>query len=305
MKTVKIGTRGSKLALWQASSIKEKLSVLYPENEFQIVEIKTEGDRDQKSSLTKIGGVGIFTRAIENALLDRRVDIAVHSLKDLPSFIADGFFLAAVPERGDVEDVLVSNNGYSLSELRRNAMIGTGSMRRACQLRNIRKDLIIEDLRGNIETRLRKLKNGRYDGIIMAKVAIVRLGLKKIKFSVLLPEIMIPAVGQGGIAVEIRKEDEEMMHMVTSINHPPSYAAVQAERSFLHRLNTGCQFPAGAIAVVKDNTFTIEGFTGSEDGSIILREKISAPPFDPVKLGIILAEKLIVRGAMELLHGKN
>jgi hydroxymethylbilane synthase len=303
MKRVKIGTRGSELALCQAGFVKEKLSVLYPENEFQIVEIKTEGDRDQKSSLTKIGGVGIFTRAIENALLDRRVDIAVHSLKDFPSFIADGLFLAAVPERGDVEDVLVTNNGYSLSELRKNAMIGTGSIRRACQLRSIRKDLIIEDLRGNIETRLRKLKDGCYDGIIMAKVAIVRLGLKKIKFSILSPEIMIPAVGQGGIAVEIRKEDEEMMHMVTCINHPPSYMAVQAERSFLHRLNTGCQFPAGAIAVAKDNTFTIEGFTGSEDGSIILREKISAPPFDPVKLGIILAEKLIGRGAMGLLHG--
>jgi hydroxymethylbilane synthase len=305
MKIIRIGTRDSKLALWQASYIREKLSAIHVKNEFQIVPIKTEGDLDQKSSLTDIGGQGIFTKAIENALLDNQIDLAVHSMKDLPSHITDDLLIAAVPERGNTEDILVTNNGCSLSELKEKAVIGTGSMRRGCQLLHFRKDFIIKDLRGNIETRLRKLKEDQYDGIIMAKAAFVRLDFKDLKYSLLLPEIMIPAVGQGAIAVEIRKEDKELKKMVAFINHSPSYLAVQAERAFLQRLDIGCRFPAGAIAEIKNNDFTIEGFTGSEDGFTILRDKISAPPFEAVKLGVILAEKLITRGALKVLSGKN
>ena len=304
MKTIKIGTRGSRLALWQAKHIKKKLSSGFSHINFKIEIIKTEGDRDQSSSLTQIGGQGIFTKAIEDALLGNMIDIAVHSLKDLPSRLTEGTVLAAVPERGDVEDVLITKEGNELNDLPENAVIGTGSIRRRCQLLHIRNDLKMTDLRGNIDTRLDKLYSGKYDGIVMAKAAIKRLGIDNIKYRTLDHEIMIPAVGQGAIGVEVRQQDKEIIKMVKEINHSQSHSATQAERAFLYKLDTGCQFPVGAIAHVSNNTITIEGFTGTEDGDIILKEKISAPSAHAVESGILLAETLIKRGALKLLHGE-
>ena len=304
MRIIKIGTRGSKLALWQAKYIEKNLTSIFSRIPFEIEIIKTEGDRDQSSSLTKIGGQGVFTKTIEDALLDKKIDIAVHSLKDLPSHLSEGLLLAAIPERAEIEDILISKSGYNLEQLPENAVIGTGSIRRRCQLLNFRSDLKMADLRGNIETRLDKLKSGQYDGIIMARAAISRLGIDSIKYKTIGHEQMIPAVGQGAIGVEVRADDEETFKLVRNINHECSYLAVMAERAFLHRLDTGCQFPTGAIAFVNNKNLVIHGFCGSEDGATMLKEKVSGSVDDHLKLGTLLAEKLILRGAMKLIHGE-
>jgi hydroxymethylbilane synthase len=299
--SIKLGTRGSALALWQASYVKKLLGAQLRDVDIEIVQISTQGDRDQASSLTVIGGQGIFTKAIEDALLRDEVDIAVHSLKDLPSGLDGRLCLAAVPERASVADALITPDGKDLRTLRAGAVIGSGSLRRRAQLLHIRKDLVMQDLRGNIDTRLSKLAKGGYDAIVMAEAALQRLAVQDIAYVKLMPDQIIPAVGQGAIGIEIRSHDNELSEMVNLINHQASFAAVKAERAFLHTLDSGCQFPVGAYAVCNEKQISITGFAASEDGKTMIRSQVIGSVSEPEEAGKQLAENLIARGARQLL----
>jgi hydroxymethylbilane synthase len=301
MGTIRVGTRGSNLALWQAKFVRETLEKHHPGIRFEQVIIKTEGDLDQKSSLSQIGGQGIFTKEIEKALLNNTIDIAVHSLKDLPSKMPEGLILGAVPERGYVEDVLITDKGLTLEQIPRNAKVATGSIRRKSQLLNLRPDLIISDLRGNIDTRLRKLRENNIDAIIMAKAAIIRLELDQVLYHEFNTNEMIPAVGQGAIGIQVRKEDSVVQDIARTLNHQDTFRAVIAERELLATLDSGCQFPVGAYAYVSGDRLDINGFVGSEDGKNILHEKMRSEIQEAKNAGRTLAEKLLDRGAKSLL----
>jgi len=302
MRTIRVGTRGSNLALWQANYVLETLKKHFPETSFERIIIKTEGDQDQKSSLTQIGGQGVFTKEIENALLSNKIDIAVHSLKDLPSKMPDGLILGAVPERGPVEDVLVTHKGISLDQLPQGAKVATGSIRRRSQLLKIRPDLQITDLRGNIDTRLKKLKSQNLDAIIMAKAAIIRLDLDNVKYQDFNPEDMIPGVGQGAVGIQVREDDEEVVIIVNSMKHEPTFQAVIAERALLNTLDSGCQFPIGGYATVNNDQLHISGFVGDENGTYTIVDHYQADPKEAEMAGKSLALKLIDRGALTLLE---
>jgi hydroxymethylbilane synthase len=300
-RTFRIGTRGSQLALWQASFVQKALEKAYPGYRFERIIIKTEGDQDQHSSLKTIGGQGVFTKAIEMSLLREEIDVAVHSLKDLPSEMTEELELGAVPPRGPAEDVLITRDGFSFRELPQNAKIATGSIRRQAQILGKRPDLQMSDLRGNIQTRLKKLHELDLDGIVMARAALVRLEIKNIHYYTFGLDEMIPAVGQGAIGVQIRKKDDEVASLVRTINHPDTWRAVVAERSLLHTLDSGCQFPVGAYGTISGRSLEITGFVGSEDGSNFLIEHLRSYN-EAEETGKKLAEKLIERGALTLLN---
>lgn len=303
MKTIRIGTRSSALALWQANFISDELRRVVPEVEIQLIKINTQGDRDQRSSLTQIGGQGVFTKTIEDALLNNEIDVAVHSLKDLPSTMTGGLTLCAVPQRGPVADVFIGREIIRIEDLPQNATVASGSIRRRSQLLNWRPDLNIVDLRGNIQTRLQKLETQNLDGIIMAQAALVRLELKQVEFQVIDLEKMTPAVGQGAVGVQTRTGDESINRLVGKISHDETFSAVSAERAFLAELDSGCQFPVGAYATVDGQTLNITGYVGSEDGRTILRDNLTSPVAAAQNAGKQLAELLISRGAKDLLMG--
>jgi len=300
-RTIRIGTRGSALALWQADHITVLLQTALPGITIERMIIKTEGDRDQKTSLTQMGGRGVFTKSIEDALLAGQIDVAVHSLKDLPTTMTDGLVLAATPERGPVEDILVSAEGLALDQLPEGARIASGSIRRRSQLLHRRPDLELQDLRGNIDTRLRKLKEDHLDGIIMAHAAIIRLKISGISYSVFTTEEMIPAVGQGIIGLQARAEDEEILSLLEHVNHHATFTAAVCERAFLNELDSGCQFPVGAYAALQNGQLNLSGFVGSMDGRALIRDSLIASPSDPVSCGRELACRLQDRGANDLL----
>jgi hydroxymethylbilane synthase len=300
---IRIGTRGSQLALWQAGFVEQQLKSADPGLEIERIIVKTEGDIDQKSSLARIGGTGLFTRAIEQALLAKRVDIAVHSLKDLPSSMRPGLELGAVPERGPVEDVLVTKDGKTLENIRRGAAIATGSIRRRSQILSMRSDLEMHDLRGNIDTRLRKLNEQNLDGIIMALAAIKRLQIQDVAYWVIPAGLMTPGVGQGALGIQIRTGDDKVGKAVSALNHEPSKTAAFAERAFLRELDSGCQFPVGALATVTDSDTELTGFVGSEDGVTVIRDSLRESSGDAEGLGYRLARRFIDRGALAILDG--
>ncbi len=302
MNRIRIGTRGSALALWQANHIAGLLQLQFPQLPVEQIIIKTEGDKDQKSSLTQIGGQGVFTKTIEDKLLSRQIDVAVHSLKDLPSTMAEGLMLAAVPQRGPVRDVLVTEDGRPVQDLKQGALVATGSIRRRSQLAALRPDLTIADLRGNIHTRLRKLTEHNLDGIIMAEAAIKRLELKDVRFYPFSVDEMIPGVGQGAIGVQIRENEPELLDIVQALNEPESMQAALAERAFLRRLDSGCQFPVGALAEVTEDQLTLRGFVGSFDGTVHIKETLAGAAADAALIGKTLAKMMIDRGAMDLLQ---
>lgn len=302
MEIIRIGTRGSALALWQADFIQSLLKIHYPALKMERIIIKTKGDRDQKSSLSRIGGQGVFTKAIEDALLENRIDLAVHSLKDLPSAMTAGLRLAAIPERGPVEDALVTEQGISFDKLPDGAHVATGSIRRQSQLLHLRPDLNIIDLRGNIDTRLRKLKSLNLDAIVMAHAAIVRLKKKDVKFTIFTPDQMIPGVSQGALGIQIREGEEALYDLLQKLNHPPSMNAAIAERSFLYTLDSGCQFPVGAYARQNNRSLSLEGFVGSLDGQTVIREKIIGEVRSAEEIGHQLALNFLEKGAGNILE---
>ena len=305
-RTLIIGSRGSKLALFQAEQAKTRLVAVNPSLTIQIEIIKTTGDV-KSDPLTVIGGKGVFTKELEDALLDRRIDIAVHSLKDLPTIVPPELTIGAICEREDPRDALVmrrdlTSSNATLAGLPEGAVVGTSSQRRFTQLRALRPDVIIKDLRGNVDTRLRKLDEGQYDALILASAGLKRLGLADRITTTISPEQMLPAVGQGAVGVEVRHDDDEALQAVTPLNHQPTRIACIAERSFLRALGGGCQLPIAAHAVVNQGDLTLEGLVASADGSTIVRDRVSGDSTDAELLGNNLAERLISLGADSLLQ---
>lgn len=288
-----IGSRGSQLALWQARHIAAKLANLGAETRIEI--IKTTGDRITDVPLAKVGGKGLFTKEIEEALLARTIDIAVHSLKDVPSEVPAGLTLAAIPEREDPRDALI---GRPLEELGDGARVGTSSLRRASQLRALGKGIAIEMLRGNVDTRLRKLDDGQYDAIVLAAAGLKRLGLQDRIRELLPPAIMCPAVGQGALAIETR-EGGDAFELARQLDHAESRVAITAERALLAALGGSCQVPIGGYAIVSAATLHLRAVVASPDGSRVIRGELSGD--HPVQVGTALAQDLLSRGAREIL----
>jgi hydroxymethylbilane synthase len=298
---IRIGTRGSELALWQA----EYISGLIGKDKTEIVIIKTKGDQIQNVSFDKIEGKGFFTKEIEEALLDNRIDLAVHSLKDLPTEGVPGLTVAAIPEREDPSDMLLINkDAFSPSNsllLRNGATVGTGSVRRLAQLMNVSPDIEVRPLRGNINTRVQKLRDGHYDAIVLAYAGIKRIGLdiQEFKGHVLPHETLVPSPAQGAIGLQARMDDRQTLRTVEPLNHHGTVLTVKAERSFLKHFGGGCHTPLGAIAYLNGEKISLTGIVASVDGSKVLRESIHGK--DPEHLGAELSRILKDRGAEELL----
>ncbi len=294
-----IASRGSQLALWQARWVSAQLTALGHECRIEI--IKTTGDKIADVPLAPLmnqaGTKGLFTKEIEEALLDGRADVAVHSLKDLPTELPEGLLLAAVPEREDPRDAVV---GKRLADLPRGAKVGTSSLRRAAQLRKLRPDLVVEPVRGNLDTRLRKLDEGQYDAILLAAAGLKRLGWDNRIAEILPPEVMCSAVGQGALAIETRAAGPGR-EACAALDHPATHAAITAERAVLAALGGGCQVPIGAHAVVCDGVLSIQGIVASPDGAQLIRAESEGPVAEAESIGRALGEELLNRGARSIM----
>jgi hydroxymethylbilane synthase len=300
MAKLRIGSRGSQLALWQANHVADLLREQGHAIEIEV--IKTTGDKITDVSLAKVGTKGMFTKEIEEALADKRVDLAVHSLKDVPTELAPEFELAAIMKREDPRDAFISVKYSSLDELPRAAKVGTSSLRRQCQLKALRPDLEIFPLRGNVDTRLRKLESGEYDAIILAAAGVHRLGLDKHVRSRIAPDVMCPAVGQGALAIETRRDDRPTRSLLSFLNDANTRRAIECERALLGALGGGCQVPIGAYATIDDpREIWLMAMVGRPDGSEILRDLRAGPFSQPVELGRQVAETLLQRGADKIL----
>jgi hydroxymethylbilane synthase len=295
---IRIGTRGSALARWQAEWVAARLAQLGAEVE--LVPITTQGDV-KSGPLARIGGEGLFTKELQRALLDQQTDIAVHSLKDLPTAPVHGLALAAVPERESVRDVLVSNVAARIEDLPQGARVGTGSLRRKAQLLHLRPDLVVEDIRGNIETRLKKLDDGHFAAIILAEAGLKRLGLAGSIAHVIPPSTMLSAVGQGALGIEAREQDATTRSFLAPLDHFQTHQAVLAERTLLHTLRAGCMAPVGAWGRVENEHLIFDAVVLSPDGKQRLASQASSQPADAVQLGASVAEDLLKQGAARLI----
>ena len=298
----KIGTRGSNLALWQAGWVQSTLQTIHPSFSFEIVSIKTKGDKILDVPLAKVGGKGLFVKEIEEALLDRRVDLAVHSMKDMPAEVPDGLCIGAVPERESPQDVLISQKGVLFSELSTGASIGTSSLRRSSQLLHLRPDLTIVPLRGNLGTRLKKVAAGDMDAIILAAAGVKRLGFESRITEYIDENIMLPAVGQGALCIETRENDPVIKPLIAVLDHRQTRKVVSGERAFLLRLEGGCQIPIAAHGKIENNIFTLSGLVATIDGKVIIKDTMSGPVDEAESIGIQLAESLISMGAKKILE---
>lgn len=297
-----IGSRGSELALWQTHHVKETLEKHFPTINLEIKIIKTTGDKMLDVALAKIGDKGLFTRQIETALLNCEIDLAVHSLKDLQTVQPEGLIIGAVSKRETPNDVLISEKYASVDDLPQNAKVATGSLRRKSQLLHYRPDLKIFEIRGNVPTRLKKFAESDLDAMILAFAGVYRLGLDAHIVEIIPFEIMLPAVGQGAMAVEIRENDSELKEILAVFNDAETEFCVKAERAFLRLLEGGCQVPIGANAKIENDKIYLEGLVGSLNGELNLREKISGEIKDAEDLGKNLAQILIEKGANEILE---
>lgn len=298
-----IGSRGSKLALIQANWAKSKLEEANKEKEFEIEIIKTKGDKILDTPLSRIGGMGLFTKELENALLEKKVDLVVHSAKDVPTEVPEGLMLSAFSKREDPHDVLISKGNLTLSGLPEKAKIGTSSLRRGAQLLAFRKDLELVDLRGNLDTRLKKLDSGELDAIVVARAGLIRLGMEDKASEIISSDIMLHAVGQGALCIETRDDDNVVEIMVKVLNHNETSFEVKAERAFLKKLKGGCQVPIGAHSELwYPVNLKLEGVICSLDGSTILRESTIAKLDDFEILGYELADKLLSMGGYQILE---
>jgi len=298
LRALRIGTRGSILARWQAEFVRKKLLAATGEDA-EIVIIKTEGDKLQQSSLTQIGGKGIFIKELEEALLDKNVDLAVHSVKDIPTDTPGDLVFPAVCRRDDVRDCLV---GSMLANLRHGARVGTGSLRRQAQLRHIRPDLDLRDLRGNVDTRMRKVESGEYDAVMLSKAGLDRLGLGHKISEVLAPEICLPAVGQGAIAVQCRANDARATRLLDPLDDAETRTAILAERELLKEMQGGCQVPMGAWARVERGELVMDAVVCSIDGLQCVKQHSTAPLDQAKALGTTMARLLIEAGARSILE---
>lgn len=298
-----IGSRGSDLALWQSNFVKREIEKKNKNVSVEIKLVKTKGDKILDVALSKIGDKGLFTKELEVHLLHNKIDIAVHSLKDLQTEIPGGLKLAAVTKRHDVEDVLIARKkGMQIWDLPENGIVATGSLRRRSQLKHLRPDINIEELRGNVPTRIDKFLKSNWDGIILARAGVERLRLKKYISSYIPVSVMLPAVGQGALGIEINKENKLAEEILQSINHEETAQAVYAERALLKALEGGCQVPIGAYGEIKANGLYLDGLVGSVDGTYTFRKRVRGKKYEPVKLGKSLAKDLLKAGAGEILE---
>jgi len=297
---IRIGTRGSKLALWQANHVKGMIESLSPEFQVELVIIKTKGDKILDAPLAKIGGKGLFVKEIEEALLERRVDMAVHSMKDVPTELPPGLVIGAIPPREEPWDLLVVKEEAHLESLPQGARVGTSSLRRQAQLLARRPDLAIRPLRGNLDTRFRKLKETDLDAIVVALAGVKRLGINTLPMRVLSPKECLPAIGQGALALEVR--EGEMEDILKALHHPETHACVKAERAFLAHVGGSCQVPVAALAVVEGGEVVLQGLIASPDGKEIYRMETRGPIAQARVLGIELARILLDQGGKSIIE---
>ncbi|WP_147323378.1 hydroxymethylbilane synthase [Aeromonas dhakensis] len=300
-RTLKIATRKSPLAMWQANFVKDRLEALYPELQVELVPMSTQGDKILDTPLAKVGGKGLFVKELETAMLEGRADIAVHSMKDVPVEFPEGLGLHTICEREDPRDAFVSNRFTAIDELPQGAVVGTSSLRRQCQLRAARPDLVIRDLRGNVNTRLAKLDAGEYDAIILAAAGLKRLEMAHRITAFIEPEQSLPANGQGAVGIECRLDDHELHALLAPLEHPETRIRVLTERAMNRALQGGCQVPIGAYALVEGEEVWLRGLVGSPDGSRVIRDEIRGPLADGEALGHTLAQRLLADGADAIL----
>jgi hydroxymethylbilane synthase len=325
IRTLVIGTRGSKLAVWQAEHVARKLQDAFSGLRVEIERIRTTGDKILDVPLAQVGGKALFVKEIEEALLEGRVDLAVHSMKDVPTDLPDGLAIRAILEREDPRDALISRTGAGLADLARGARVGTSSLRRQAQLLHCRPDLVIIGLRGNLDTRVRKLASEGLDAIVLAIAGVKRLGLEHLVTEILSPEVLLPAVGQGALGVEVRvpnpldtvtsplggerageasvaARELSVAELAKAVDHPQTHLAVRAERAFLRRLGGGCQVPIAGCATLEGEAVLLQGLVASPDGQSVVRGEIRGRRKDPDVLGTALAEELLERGAEAILQ---
>ncbi|KAB2954599.1 hydroxymethylbilane synthase [Heliorestis acidaminivorans] len=301
-----IGTRDSALALWQTNWVLGRLKELFPEQSFEVKAIKTKGDKILDVALAKIGDKGLFTKELEVAMLEGEIDMAVHSLKDMPTQLPEGLVIGAICEREDCRDVFISPSGTKIEDLPEGAKVATSSLRRKSQLWKWRPDLELVDIRGNLQTRMRKLEEQKLDGLILAAAGVIRLGWAD-KITQYIPtDLILPAVGQGSITIEMREGDEEIASFVAPLNHEASALAIRAERALMRKLEGGCQVPIGALGSLQgqgeNRRLVLNGLVASLDGRNICQEQIEGNTDEPEEIGLRLAERLLQLGAREILN---
>lgn len=302
LEELRIGTRGSPLALFQANWVKEQLLQYHPDLVIHLIRIKTTGDKIQDAPLSKIGGKGLFVKEIEEALLRGEIDLAVHSVKDIPTDLPEGLRLSVITKREDPRDVLISREGRPLKDLPTGARIGTSSLRRQIQLLSFREDFRFVPLRGNLDTRLKKLELLHLDGIVLAYAGVKRLGFEGRITEILPPEISLPAIGQGALGIETRVGDERCEGKIQILNDWESSMAIRAERAFLRRLGGGCQVPIAALGRMEGSVLRIDAMVGALDGKRLIRDSVKGPPDQAESLGEALAQRLLEKGAEGILR---
>ncbi len=301
-RTLSIGTRKSPLALWQAEHVKALLEKQVPGLTCSLVRIVTKGDKILDVPLAQVGGKGLFVNEIENAMLRGEIDLAVHSMKDLPAELPTGLVLGAIPPREDPRDVLLFNKeGITLKDLPPGSRIGTSSLRRASQLRCFRRDLVMAPVRGNVGTRIRRLEEGRYDAIVLALAGLKRLGRAQRADEILDPEICLPAIGQGALAIEARESDEELLSVLQGLHDPDTAVAIEGERSFLETVEGSCQIPIGCYGRLSGGILVLTGLIATLDGSTRIRRNLEGPAEEAASLGRRLAQEILAAGGREIL----
>jgi len=300
-KKIRIATRHSPLAMWQANFVKAELERFHPDLIVELLPMKTKGDIILDTPLAKVGGKGLFVKELEVAMLEERADIAVHSMKDVPVDFPAGLGLTIICDREDPRDAFVSNHFSSLDELPQGAVVGTCSLRRQCQISELRPDIIIKNLRGNVNTRLRKLDDGEYDAIILAAAGLLRLDMQDRIASYIEPEVSLPAVGQGAVGIECRLNDQQTIDLLQPLEHAKTRQRVTAERAMNLALQGGCQVPIGSYSIFKGEQLFLRGLVGSVDGKNIIRKEITGKPEDAEQMGLELAKQLLDCGAKEIL----
>mmetsp|Transcript_52423 Transcript_52423/g.166734 ORF Transcript_52423/g.166734 Transcript_52423/m.166734 type:complete len:318 (+) Transcript_52423:675-1628(+) len=300
-RVIRIATRKSDLAMWQAKYVQAKLLEHHPHIAVELLPMSTQGDRILDTPLSKIGGKGLFIKELEIAMQNGEADIAVHSMKDVPVAFPDNFGLHAICERENPFDAFVSNKFESLETLPHGAVVGTSSLRRQCQLRAFRSDLIIKDLRGNVNTRLAKLDDGQYDAIILASAGLIRLGMSDRIKQEIDADLSLPAVGQGAVGIECRNDDAELITLLAALNDTPTATRVKAERAMNARLEGGCQVPIGSYAVLNGDQLLLRGLVGTPDGKTMLKSQVEGPLIDAEKIGEAVANELLDKGAKAIL----
>ncbi len=308
-KSIRIGTRASQLALWQAHHVKSCIETLFQKLTVEIITISTKGDRITDRPLALVGGKGLFVKEIEMALSNNEIDIAVHSMKDMPGELPEGLIIGAIPERANPFDVMISRDNKLLVDYPVNARIGTSSLRRGSQLKAARPDLEILSIRGNLDTRIKKLKSGEYDAIVLAAAGLQRLGQEKEITQYLDETLMVPAVGQGALCIETRENDRDIAPVMEGLDHGPTRFCVTGERAFLKQIEGSCHIPVACYAQIKDNLVTLTALVASEDGREVIKRQLTCPVASPIntiiELGQKLANQLLENGGKQILESLN